>query len=395
MTSQPYLLQPDSIPTLFQQLAEDNPLHYRASVSPWNVPARRVSGLEQEAQRPPSTPSRLHPPSEVSSSPGSGGLISGYTSVDSLTSAPHRTSQRPSTSGNVVPQFGAKTGAKIDELSRSASGHSLGAFSESNIPSQSPTPKRQTDSAMYSCTFCSSPSTFRSKHEWKRHERSHVPQVEYTCLPKGAIIAFGGLPVCAICGIKEPRADHLVEHKMHLCLHKPTEDRTYFRKDKFANHLRVHGLSLESTQVAHWCQPLHERVLGCGFCVHYFDRFEERSQHVASHFEQGYRKDSWNRSTVILSLLAQPFVTLHWLSLQESASRMASNAYISWPESSSTDVLQRRLEDGSEDGLDLAVAAYNLSSICSGEREKIKSKPIPEHPANSLGHDAGPFNLFQ
>ena len=91
----------------------------------------------------------------------------------------------------------------------------------------------------YSCTFCDSQSTFKSKNEWKRHERSHVPQTEYTCLPEGAVIpGDNGPPVCAICGLSEPRADHMVKHRMHLCLYKSLDDRTYYRKDKFAKHLR-------------------------------------------------------------------------------------------------------------------------------------------------------------
>ena len=255
-----------------------------------------------------------------------------------------------------------------DETSLSASWRSLRSLSENCTPAQSPTRSRpkQTGSTVYSCTFCNSQSTFRSKHEWKRHERSHVPQVEYKCMPMGAIITFGDHLVCAICGTKEPRADHLVEHKMHLCLHKSATDRTYFRKDKFAKHLQVHGLGLESPQVASWSQQLPERVLGCGFCVLYFETFEERSQHVAHHFEQGYRKESWTQSTVILSLLSQPSVSSHWLFLQSSASHGTSDSMISWPESSSTDVLQRRLENVTEDGQELAIAAYNLSSLCLG-----------------------------
>ena len=372
MTSQPFLVRPDPVPTLPQQadsnigLTEDNLTHNKPDASSWNAAASRAFG--QPPQRPLSTASHLQPPFDVSSSPGSYELLSEYTSVDSYTTVPHGTSQHPSTSSHIALQAGTNTSHKINKLSRSASGRSLHNFAGSHTPSQSPAPSRMkpANTTMYSCTFCNSPSTFRSKHEWKRHERSHVPQVEYTCLPKGALIAFGDHFVCAICGIREPREDHMVEHKMHLCLYKPTEDRTYFRKDKFAKHLQVHGLSLESPQVAPWGQLIPERVLGCGFCVHYFDKFEERAQHVAFHFEQGCRKESWDRSTVISSLLARPFVASHWLSLHSSNSPDAISAGVSWSDSSSTDELQRRLENDVDNGLDLAVAAYNLSSLCPG-----------------------------
>lgn len=277
----------------------------------------------------------------------------------------------PYPSSPVQISRGKRTGPRStnDETSLSASWRSLRSVSEHCTPAQSPTRSRsrQTESTIYSCTFCNTQSTFRSKHEWKRHERSHVPQVEYTCMPMGAILSFGDHLACAICGMEDPRADHLVEHKMHLCLHKSATDRTYFRKDKFAKHLQVHGLGLESPQVTNWSQQLPERVLGCGFCVLCFDTFEERSQHVAHHFEQGYRKELWTQSTVILSLLSQPSVSSHWLFLRSNANHfIPSNSMISWPESNSTDVLQRRLENVTDDGQDLAIAAYNLSSLCMG-----------------------------
>ena len=369
-----------------------------ANVSPWTVPGKfgYRSGNAQESF---STSSHLQPPSESSASSGNS-THHGLTGVASLPSVLHDDYLRPTTPDHLAPQSRINASDRTGELSRSMSGRSLRVPNRSKPPGQSLTPNRtrSTNSTIYSCTFCDSQSTFRSKHEWKRHERSHVPQAEYMCLPKGAIIAFGDRPVCAICGTNEPRADHMVKHKMHLCLHKPPADRTYFRKDKFAKHLRVHGLGLESPQVAHWSRPLSERVLGCGFCVHYFNSFEERSQHIAGHFESGCRKDSWCQSTVIQSLLTQPSVTPYWQSLQSSTLRVTSNSSVSWPESSSTDVLQRRLEDASENGRDLAVAAYNLSSLCLGEAEKIAGDEKPEawdQSIDDIRHDADPFDLYQ
>ncbi|KAG7008893.1 hypothetical protein G7Y79_00004g014770 [Physcia stellaris] len=186
------------------------------------------------------------------------------------------------------------------------------------------------------------------------------------------------------------------EHKMHLCLYKPAEDRTFSRKDKFAKHLRVHGLSLESPQVQRWTRLLPERALGCGFCVRYFDNFEDRFQHVAAHFEQGCTRSSWSRSTVLLSLLTQPFVISEWQSLQGTIIDLATS--ISWPESSSTDSLQRRLEDGTTDGSNLAIAAYNLSSLCSGEAKPVgshKDLRIPANPVYAVSNSADHLGSFE
>ena len=257
--------------------------------------------------------------------------------------------------------------------------------------------KKQSDRIRYSCTFCSSPSTFKSKNEWKRHERSHVPQVEYTCLPVGAVIFHDNSPACAICGFLEPCQDHLVHHKMHLCIYKPVAGRTFHRRDKFAKHLQVHGLTLESPQVARWSRPRNERRLGCGFCVKNFATFEERSQHVACHFEQGRRREGWSQSTVINSLLTQPSVRTHWDSLLDTSSNSANVSCISWPPSSSTDALQHRLEDAVTDGCELAIMAYNLSSLCSttieysGNREGQKRFGDS---ANDAGSNAMLVNLY-
>lgn len=152
----------------------------------------------------------------------------------------------------------------------------------------------------------------------------------------------------------------------------------------------MHGLSLESPQVKGWTRLLPERALGCGFCVKYFDSFEDRFQHVAAHFEQGCPKSSWSRSIVLLSLLTQPFVNPEWKSLQDNVTDLATS--ISWPESSSTDSLQRRLEDGMVDGPNLAIAAYNLSSLCSGEAKPIGSEKCIEKsakPAYAMNNSAG------
>ena len=162
--------------------------------------------------------------------------------------------------------------------------------------------------------------------------------------------------------------------------------------------LRVHGLSLESPQVSKWSRELlPERTLGCGFCVQYFETFEERFQHVASHFEQGWRKESWSRSTVILSLLAQPGINSDWQFLRSRISGPCTISDISWPESSSTDSLQRRLESDTERGRDLALEAYKLSSLCGGGTKRIglnQGMEILPNSNSSIHNHADPLDLF-
>ena len=111
---------------------------------------------------------------------------------------------------------------------------------------------------------------------------------------------------------------------------------------------------------------------------------------MASHFEQGCRKESWSRSTVILNLLAQPFINSEWQSLRAESSGLFTESDISWPESSSTDSLQHRLEIGTESGRDLAIAAYNLSSLCAGDIKFLDANEGIE----ALQNRAGSMNNY-
>ena len=115
---------------------------------------------------------------------------------------------------------------------------------------------------------------------------------------------------------------------------------------------------------------------------------------MASHFEQGCRKRSWSRSTVILSLLAQPFINSDWQSLRRGVPGLGTISGISWPESSSSDSLQRRLESGTENGRDLAIAAYNLSSLCDGVGPD-EVMEAPQGPIGSIGNDAILLDFFR
>lgn len=170
-------------------------------------------------------------------------------------------------------------------------------------------------------------------------------------------------------------------------------------KDEYNFIYRVHGLGLESPQVKNWSRQLiPERTLGCGFCVQYFETFEERFQHVASHFEQGCRKKSWSRSTVILSLLAQPSINPDWQSLRGQISGVCTISDISWLESSSTNSLQRRLESGTESGRDLAIAAYNLSSLCAGDTKRVshdEGVEVLENPIGSIDKHVDSVGFFR
>lgn len=227
----------------------------------------------------------------------------------------------------------------------------------SNLPANSQT---SSSAIKFSCTLCDSKATFRGKSEWKRHELSHMPSVEYVCLP-GGLIEEGFR--CAICSFHNPGYQHILEHNAHLCLAKEIEARTWVRKDKFIKHLASHGLSSNSPQVARWTRKLPNRLSGCGFCIRGFNDFNERSLHVAKHFESGCDRADWDRSKVILGLLSQPHTAISWQSLLGGSFGGRPSPDIAWSEELAPGI-QKRLEEGQDSGHNLALAAFQSSSLC-------------------------------
>ena len=235
----------DHIPKSIRQFNEkfeggaDTMMDYDPDTSPWVAPSEQIYGAQSLHY--PSFVFSDPQPSSLSTSPGGSDFYSAQASVGSLISTPQvdSPSRFHNTPIHIAPHSTNSSSEETPVANTKLSGRSLTAHTRACRLSPSPTSHQPRSSSIsYFCTFCDSSSTFRSKHEWKRHERSHVPQVEYTCLPRGAVISLRGRSVCVICSAREPRADHMNEHKMHLCLYKPAEDRTFSRKDKFAKHLR-------------------------------------------------------------------------------------------------------------------------------------------------------------
>ena len=243
MTSLP-VLHPTSSPAPLKEKQEfDAPADIETHYDPYSAPGYpllRQSYAFDQAQEPLFRSPHTQP--LTSNIPQQSSLHSFPRKVGSLQSIPRGDS--PNSSGGTPLQIASSPASSYniatDDLSPKLSTRSLSTPSEDSRRKRLRTLQETKKSGLpYSCTFCDSQSTFKSKNEWKRHERSHVPQTEYTCLSEGAVIpSDDGTFICAICGLSEPRADHMVKHRMHLCLYKSLDDRTYNRKDKFAKHLR-------------------------------------------------------------------------------------------------------------------------------------------------------------
>lgn len=170
------------------------------------------------------------------------------------------------------------------------------------------------------CTFpdCKGWPTFSSKYEWMRHEAPlHVPRETWTCLPcKEEDVAL-----CPFCGVLSPNEEHMAFHNSQRCRSLPKAERTFFRKDQLVQHLHgVHFACMKHATDERGCRrtgfvrqdrtqdfgcfhlankshnlmpPLQadDPALHCGFCGATLPDWEQRCDHVASHFAEG----EWTR----------------------------------------------------------------------------------------------------
>ncbi|EEU38894.1 uncharacterized protein NECHADRAFT_73240 [Fusarium vanettenii 77-13-4] len=181
-----------------------------------------------------------------------------------------------------------------------ASGSSLssGSASASSMTRRSrvlkrtrPTTKGKTaEKRRFPCTFCC--DSFKSKFDWARHERSlHLNIEGWRCAPFGSIeiSAITGSSSCAYCGLVDPSPAHLEDHDINLC----RAGQIYARKDHLAQHLRcIHHVkdppSIDSWKVEG--PPITSR---CGFCDLRMETWQERIDHLVSHFRKGKTMDDW------------------------------------------------------------------------------------------------------
>lgn len=143
---------------------------------------------------------------------------------------------------------------------------------------------------VFECTFCT--DTFRTKHEWQRHEKTlHVPLERWTCSPNGAaaIEPESGLLCCVFCGEADPDEAHIERHNPDAC-----QERNFNRRDHLKQHLRlVHDGPGVDWAVQSWKHPSPEIQSKCGFCGKSMQTWSERVDHLADHFKMGQTMANW------------------------------------------------------------------------------------------------------
>lgn len=142
----------------------------------------------------------------------------------------------------------------------------------------------------YQCTFCT--ETFKTKHDWKRHEKSlHVPLEQWFCSPDGPRLEDkeNGQTLCAFCGEVEPTELHIESHNPSYC-----QERAFSRKDHLKQHLRlVHNATLKDSLTKHWKAPVPQIRSRCGFCGLSLDSWDVRAAHLGDHFKLGKTMADW------------------------------------------------------------------------------------------------------
>lgn len=178
----------------------------------------------------------------------------------------------------------------------------------SRAPSQSTSPSKP-----FPCTFpllCG--MSFKDKHEWKRHEATHMPEM-WICMPDGAPPVIDDH--CAFCGLYDPNWTHFnTHHGISECFNGDLIARSFARKDQLRNHINRKHLrgtsdigstllkprnSFGTDLLDTWYRPpsdlavQYPAALWCGFCQTTFPIWVERINHVGAHFQQGENLSTW------------------------------------------------------------------------------------------------------
>lgn len=161
----------------------------------------------------------------------------------------------------------------------------------------------------FQCTFCT--ETFRTKHDWQRHEKSlHLSLERWVCCPKGprALNPNTSKVCCAFCNAPNPDNAHIEIHNYTSCQERLLDERTFYRKDHLRQHLRlVHDAKYLNWSMDSWKVATPEIRSRCGFCGKVLENWAIRVDHLAEHFKTGSDmkdwKGDWGFEPMVLSIV--------------------------------------------------------------------------------------------
>jgi hypothetical protein len=164
---------------------------------------------------------------------------------------------------------------------------------------QAPKPVKVSNLAVpprtFQCTFCT--ETFKTKHDWQRHEKSlHLSLERWVCSPNGPSQFHAELNTraCVYCAAPSPLVGHAEQHNHSSCAERSLEERTFYRKDHLRQHLNlVHDAKFQCWSMDGWKIATPEIRSRCGFCGIVMDSWSIRVDHLAEHFKGGKSMADW------------------------------------------------------------------------------------------------------
>jgi hypothetical protein len=152
---------------------------------------------------------------------------------------------------------------------------------------------------LYYCTRNNCNYSTHTPTEWRRHEESkkHSQRQGFMCLEcpmSPPPVGLNGNAKCEYCDGPLPGNDPNVHYPQ--CAAAQRTGKTYGRKDRLITHLRDHhNITANASSIASngkytvdskWPKQ-------CGFCGKYFVTWDERMDHIATHFQHGKDMSSW------------------------------------------------------------------------------------------------------
>ena len=171
----------------------------------------------------------------------------------------------------------------------------------------------------FQCTFCT--ETFKTKHDWQRHEKSlHLSLERWVCSPNGPYqhcVDYNNL-ACVYCGLPNPPEGHAEQHNHSSCAERSLEERTFYRKDHLRQHLNlVHDAKFQCWSMDSWKVATPEIRSRCGFCGIIMDSWSIRVDHLAEHFKGGKSmadwKGDWGFEPQVLDIVENGMPPCKWL----------------------------------------------------------------------------------
>jgi hypothetical protein len=175
--------------------------------------------------------------------------------------------------------------------------------SKSQSPSEVIVPSLLSLAGQYSCTCCDK-KPWKRRTDWMNHEQEHHRQASWPCNHCGLV---------------------------------SSSDRA-FKK----HHVEGHGcVKCDHAKEVIVIKQV-KRSFGCGFCSGHLDDLDDRNNHIATHYEEGIVKQSWDHSKMIRGLLRAPEIASAWaLILKERAKPSDFAAGLLWKKDESSSIVEK------------------------------------------------------